>query len=204
MRPVLITAGATRNPVDAMRFVSAYSSGRTGVAIARALGERVTLLASPEAALRCNDGPVVAEFGSTRDLMARMQAWCEDHPDAIVVHAAAVGDYEVESATGKIPSGQPELLLRLVPAPKILDRMRSWSPDLGIVSFKAAPPGTTPEQLATIADAQRKRTDSALVFANTIGRTGTDVVLVDATGATHHASRRDGLDDLVSRVAGMR
>ncbi len=204
MKPVLITAGATRNPVDEMRFLSAYSSGRTGVALARALGGRVTLLASPEAALRCNDGPVVVEFGSTRDLMARMAAWCADHPDAVVIHAAAVGDYEAVEASGKIPSGQPELLLRLVPAPKILDRMRSWSADLRIVSFKAAPPGTAPDQLATIADAQRKRTDSALVFANTIGRTSTDVVLVDAAGATHHASRADGLADLVARVHAMR
>lgn len=203
MRPLLITAGATRNPVDAMRYLSAHSSGRTGVQLAQGAGGDVFLLGSPEARLR---GPGLAgeTFGSTRDLLARMEGWCRAHPDGVVVHASAVGDYEVDGAAGKIPSGQSELTLRLRPTPKILDRIRGWSLDLRIVSFKAAPPESTPDDLVRIADAQRRRTDSALVFANTIGRLGSGVVLVDAAGATHHETRDAALADLQGRVARLR
>ena len=55
---VLITAGATRNPLDAVRLLTARSSGRTGVGIARDLlarGVKVHLLGSAEACLRAPD-----------------------------------------------------------------------------------------------------------------------------------------------------
>lgn len=203
MRPLLVTAGATRNPVDAMRYLSAYSSGRTGSDLARGAGEGTHMLGNPEALLRAPD--VTGEaFGSTRDLLARMHTWCVGHPRGVVVHAAAVGDYEAAEAAGKIPSGQAALQITLRPTPKILDRIRGWSAELAIVSFKAAPPGSSPEDLVRIADAQRRRTDSALVFANTIGRLHAGLVLVDAQGATHHDTRADATADLAHRVALLR
>jgi len=203
MRPLLVTAGATRNPVDAMRYLSARSSGVTGTALARQAGGAVFLLGSPEARLRAPDLPGET-FGSTRDLLERMHAWCSRNPTGVVIHAAAVGDYEVAGAGGKIPSGQASLTITLSPTPKILDRIRGWSPDLRIVSFKAAPPASDPAALHRIADAQRVRTDSSVVFANTIGRLQAGVVLVDAAGATHHAHREDGLRDLGRRVSQLR
>jgi phosphopantothenoylcysteine synthetase/decarboxylase len=203
MRPLLVTAGATRNPVDAMRYLSAYSSGRTGAALALGAGAGVHLLGNPEALLRA-PGVGGEAFGSTRDLLSRMRQWCGAHPRGVVVHAAAVGDYEVAEAAGKIPSGQAALQLTLRPTPKILDRIRGWSPDLIIVSFKAAPPASTPDDLVRIADAQRTRTDSAMVFANTIGRLQAGLVLVDSHGATHHGTRADATADLARRVAALR
>ena len=203
MRPLLITAGATRNPVDAMRFLSAHSSGRTGTTLARNAAGPVHLLGSPEARLRAPQIPGET-FGSTRDLLDRMERWCRQHPGGVVVHAAAVGDYEVGGAAGKIPSGQADLTITLQPTPKILDRLRSWSDDLRIVSFKAAPPGSSVADLQRIADAQRIRTDSTLVFANTIGRLGSDVVLIDASGATVHPDRSTALADLEARVVALR
>jgi phosphopantothenoylcysteine synthetase/decarboxylase len=212
MRPLLVTAGATRNPIDAMRFISAFSSGRTGVQIATSLpAPGVTMLGSPEASgrLRASRGVDTSRvtaltFDSTRDLMRRMQDWCQVHPAGIVVHAAAVGDYEAQADAGKISSGLDELVIRLRPAPKILDAIRGWSPDLDIVSFKAAAPETSAVDLAKIAHAQRQRTDSALVFANVIGDIGRDVLLATATGTTRHAVRDDGLRDLVSRLRALR
>lgn len=203
MRPLLVTAGATRNPVDAMRYLSAHSSGRTGAALAASAGPGAHLLGSPEALLRA-PGLAGEAFSSTRDLLVRMRRWCLAHPDGVVVHAAAVGDYEVADAEGKIPSGQAELLLTLRPTPKILDRIRSWSSELAIVSFKAAPPQSSPADLVRIADAQRQRTDSALVFANAIGRLHAGLALVDAGGATHHETRAGALDDLGQRVTALR
>ncbi|MFT5683640.1 MAG: phosphopantothenoylcysteine synthetase/decarboxylase, partial [Myxococcota bacterium] len=150
MRPILITAGATRNPLDAIRYLSAFSSGTTGVGLARALSDAgaVTLLGSAEACLRAGSGLETEEFISTRDLMARMERWVTAHPTGIVIHAAAVGDYEAAEGDGeKIPSGQSELIIRLRPTPKILDRISDWSADAKIISFKAASPETTDARL---------------------------------------------------------
>ena len=204
-RAVLVTAGATRNPVDAMRYLSARSTGATGVWLATALARdtRVTLLGSAEALLRLGPPPprvTAEEYGSTRDLMARMAAWVARHPDGVVVHAAAVGDYEAAPFDGKLPSGRGELMLRLTPTPKILDHLKQWSEALFVASFKAAPPGATGDRLCEIAESQRVRSRSDVVFANTIGRLGDDVLLASPTGCARFVSRAAGLDALLSTL----
>ena len=204
MRRVLITAGATRNPVDAMRYLSANSSGNTGLWLAEQLlaqGCEVWVLGSVEARLRGPDLPGES-FGSTRDLMAKMQRRVQAHPGSVVVHAAAVGDYEVCDPPGKHPSGQNELVLRLTPTPKIIDHLKVWDPSLTLVSFKAAPPDTSGADLEQIADAQRARTGSALVFANVLRRLGTDVLLLDASARRWFDGRQAALDALQEAVLG--
>ena len=205
MRPVLISAGATRNPVDAIRYLSAHASGRTGVEIGRALqarGAAVRLLGSPEACLRAEGGLPTEPYGSTRDLMARMLTWLQAHPDGVVIHSAAVGDYEVQAADDKLPSGREELVLRLRPTPKILDALKPAAPGCRVVSFKAASPETTGDGLVQIARAQLRRTGSDLVFANTIGQLGTTATLVDADDATAYADRGAAITALIERVRG--
>jgi len=205
VRPVLITAGATRNRIDAMRYISAHSSGHTGAHIAAALGaEGLLLLGSPEACLRTSPATATASYTDTLDLMAQMRDWLQANPRGILIHAAAVGDYMIDpddpDGHGKLPSGQAELHLRLVPAPKILDQVRSWCPGVFLVSFKAAPPGAGIDTLSDLAHTQRERTGSDLVFANTIGRTDRDIVLVDAEGPHPHADRDHALQSLVQRI----
>ena len=99
MRPLLLTAGATRNPVDAIRYLSAHASGRTGIDLAGRLSGAyaVHVLGSGEACLRAPAGLSTEEFTSTRDLMARMERWIRANPTGIVIHSAAVGDYEAEA-----------------------------------------------------------------------------------------------------------
>ena len=64
MTKILITAGATRNPIDSMRCITANASGRTGVGIAERLAEYdVTLFGSPIACLRTTGVKKVIEFG---------------------------------------------------------------------------------------------------------------------------------------------
>lgn len=206
MRPVLVTAGATRNPVDAIRYLSAHASGRTGVAIAGALAEDggvVHLLGSPEAALRGAALPSTEVYDSTRDLMARMRRWLEAHPRGVVVHSAAVGDYEAAPTAAKLASGADELVLRLTPTPKILDQLKGWAPDCRVVSFKAASPETSPDGLVEIAQRQRARTGSDLVFANVIGKLDRSVVLVDDAPQAF-ARRADAVAALIDRVRAWR
>lgn len=204
-RPALVTAGATRNPIDAIRYLSAHATGTTGVHLAAALadGFDVHLLGSAEACLRARlDAPAVpaTEYLGTRDLMARMEAALRARPGGILVHSAAVGDYEAVPTTTKIPSGQAELVLRLTPGPKIIDHVRTWDPDVFLVSFKAGSPDWSEDRLEAVARAQLERTASDLVFANRIGALGTSCMLLDARGTTRFTTRSEALAALVERL----
>ncbi len=201
-RPVLISAGATRNPIDSMRCITANSSGGTGVALATALqpDHPVHLLASPQAALRASAAGVssVELFESTVDLMERMERWVRAHPRGIVIHAAAVGDYAPEASGGKVSSGKACWTLELAPTPKILDHIRGWAGDeLVLVSFKAAAPETGDSDLVGIARKQAERTASDLVFANVLGRLGTRVAIVTPEDERWFDDRQDALQALI-------
>lgn len=205
MLPALVTAGATRNPVDAIRYLSAHSTGTTGVALARALADHfeVRLLGSAEACLRARlDAPNVPapEYTSTRDLMAKMEAELRSRPGGVLIHCAAVGDYEMAPSATKIPSNQPELVLRLTPGPKIVDHVRDWDPGVFLVSFKAGNPEWDEARLQAVARAQLERTRSDLVFANRIGALGTSCLLLDSRGTRHFSGREEALRALVAHV----
>lgn len=207
MRPLLVTAGATRNPVDAIRYLSANATGRTGIELASRLRPRFggLVLGSAEATLRAQAlGLPAEEFWGTRDLLGRMERWLTTNPGATLIHSAAVGDYEVPAedlaAAGKIPSGQAEIHIRLVPAPKILDRVRGWCPDAFLVSFKAGRPGLLAEELEAIARAQLRRTGSDVVFANVLGRLQDSVLLVRESDTVAYARREDAVNALVESL----
>ena len=197
--PVLITAGATRNPIDSMRSITANSSGRTGVVLAKILKEanvECTLLGSNVALLQPECPVKTIEFTSTRDLLDKMRSWLKSNPTGIVVHAAAVGDFEVvETVAGKISSGQ-NLVLHLQPTPKIVDHVKKWAPDSRLISFKAAAPNTNSDALEQLALKQSQRTHSDLVFANVLGQIENNVLIYSASGTTWYPQRQDGLKAL--------
>jgi phosphopantothenoylcysteine decarboxylase/phosphopantothenate--cysteine ligase len=205
-RPVLVTAGATRNPIDQMRHISGNSSGRTGVVLAAALSDHLPLhfLGSPEALLRAWEplsSGTLEEFGSTRDLMHRMERWVRANPAGIVIHAAAVGDYETEPIDGKVESGREPWTLVLRPTPKIADHLRDWGgPGVLLVTFKAAAPGTGSDALLSLARRQLERTRSDLVFANVLGDLDRHLLLVDAHGASTYEHRAETVAALIAWV----
>ena len=199
---ILVTAGATRNPIDAVRYLSAHSSGRTGGQISQELldlGADVWLLGSEEARLRSPNIPGET-YGSTNDLMEKMRLWVEAHPAGGVIHSAAVGDYGLlVPQSAKIPSGQRTWTLELSAMPKIADRVREWGCSGIYVTFKAAGPNTSPEELIAICYAQRERTGCDIVFGNVLGALQTSVVLVGQT-ATPYPDRSSAIRALVSEV----
>ncbi len=185
-----------------MRYLAAYSSGRTGVTLAAELARdhQVTLLGSPEACLRVQ-APVQPDlFGDTRDLMTRMEEWVRAHRGGLVVHAAAVGDYETQPSPDKLSSGLDELVIRLRRAPKIADHVKDWDPSCGFVTFKAAGPNTDAEQLVAICRAQLRRTRSDWVFGNVIGALQSTCVIVDEDGSEAFENRTDALHALAARL----
>ena len=201
--PALVTAGSTRNPIDAMRHIAAFSSGRTGVRVAQILEERgaeVHLLGSPEAVLRAGDSLSTETFTSTRDLMARMKDWLLAHPTGWVIHSAAVGDYEAVPERGKIASGQDALTIQLQAAPKIINHLKGWAPDSKLVGFKAAGPETNAEQLVAACRELGFRCRANWIFGNVLGSIESTATLVDRFGAESFSNREAAFQVLAAHV----
>ncbi len=92
-----MSAGGTREPIDPVRYLGNRSSGRQGVAVARAAadrGARVTLVAAHlDADVRPDPRVEVIAAGTAEELGRAMDATA---PDAdVIVMAAAVADYSV-------------------------------------------------------------------------------------------------------------
>ena len=102
-RRVLVTAGATREPLDPVRFLSNRSSGKMGFAIAEAArlrGAAVTLVCGFTTA-QSPSGVEIVKVGSAEEMFRA----CETRFDesGIFISAAAVADYAPETvATEKI------------------------------------------------------------------------------------------------------
>jgi phosphopantothenoylcysteine decarboxylase/phosphopantothenate--cysteine ligase len=119
-RRVLVSAGGTREPLDAVRFLGNRSSGRMGVALAeeaRRRGATVTLLAA-NLAVPVPRGIDVVQTPTA----AEMQTAAEQRRDAeVVVMAAAVADYRpAEPIDGKRPKDGNGWSVELEPTVDIL------------------------------------------------------------------------------------
>jgi phosphopantothenoylcysteine decarboxylase/phosphopantothenate--cysteine ligase len=122
-KQVLVSAGGTREPLDAVRFVGNRSSGRMGVALAeeaRLRGADVTLIAanlavSPPGKVELVPAATAAEL--EREVLARADA-------DIVVMAAAVADYRpAEPTTEKRPKNRDPWTVTLEPTGDVLEQL---------------------------------------------------------------------------------
>ena len=120
---VLITAGPTRERIDPVRYISNFSTGRMGVALAEEAARRgadVKLVLGPTEVRPSKDsGVLTVDVESAREMLG---ACLEAFPTAdIAIMAAAVADYTVANpATRKIKREHTEVpTLELVKNPDI-------------------------------------------------------------------------------------
>jgi phosphopantothenoylcysteine decarboxylase/phosphopantothenate--cysteine ligase len=118
---VLVSAGGTREPLDAVRFLGNRSSGRMGVALAteaKRRGAKVTLLAS-NLAVQPPDGVEVVQTPTAADVEreARTRSAAAD----VLVMAAAVADFRPARAIeGKRAKSDEPWQLELQPTTDVL------------------------------------------------------------------------------------
>ncbi len=114
---VLVTAGGTREPIDAVRVIANRSSGKQGYAIAENAARRgatVTLVSTV-------DRPTLASITvipvETADDMLRAVTCHSDSSDVIVMSAAVADFRPVQRSDGKIKKadGVPEIVLEKTP-----------------------------------------------------------------------------------------
>jgi phosphopantothenate---cysteine ligase (CTP) len=168
----IVTAGPTYEPLDEVRRLTNFSTGRLGAGLANFLvrhGHEVTLLLSRQATYHAERPPQRVEtFGTTADLRDLLRGLAAGRADA-VFHAAAVSDFAigkiwsrppqgepVEIKARKIPTRQGTLLAELVPTPKIIAELRGWYPTAKLVGWKYEADGDRPTtvQLAEMQMAQ--------------------------------------------------
>ena len=118
---ILITAGATREPIDPVRFISNRSSGRMGFALAEAArdrGAKVTVVTG-STSVRPPHGVRVVTVSSAEEMR---QAVAEEVSKATVfIGAAAVSDYRAKNKSDtKIKKSDVEIELKLERTPDIL------------------------------------------------------------------------------------
>ena len=118
---VLVSAGGTREPLDAVRFVGNRSSGRMGVTLAaeaRRRGAEVTLLAA-NLAVPAPAGVELVETPTAADLEREATARAAEAD--VVVMAAAVADYRpAEAFAAKRPKDTAAWTLELEPTTDVL------------------------------------------------------------------------------------
>lgn len=135
-RTVLVTAGATRENIDKVRFISNNSSGKMGIEIAKAAmerGARVILIA----------GSVSVEIPKGLDKLIRVvstedmyNAVMSEYKDAdIIIKAAAPADYTVKPYDNKLK--QEKLILELVKTNDIAKAIGKLKGDRKLIIFSA-------------------------------------------------------------------
>jgi phosphopantothenoylcysteine decarboxylase/phosphopantothenate--cysteine ligase len=118
---VLVSAGGTREPIDAVRYVGNRSSGRMGVALAaeaRARGAQVTLLGA-NLAVPAPAGVELVETPTAADL--EREALERAAASEVVIMAAAVADYRpAEALSAKRPKDRSGWTVELEPTADVL------------------------------------------------------------------------------------
>jgi len=136
-RKVVVTAGPTREPVDAVRFLSNRSSGRMGFSLAAAAWRRgadVVLVSGP-AAVAPPPGPQLRHVTTAAEMEAAVRE--ELAGAAALIMAAAVADFRpARPAAGKIKKEHGLPSIELEPAPDVLQATRdARAPGLVTVGF---------------------------------------------------------------------
>jgi phosphopantothenoylcysteine decarboxylase/phosphopantothenate--cysteine ligase len=168
-RTILITAGPTREEIDPVRYISNYSSGKMGYALARAArrrGANVLLISGPTA-LAMPDGVSVVKVASAVEMQNEVMAHVAECD--VVIKAAAVADYRplVRNST-KIKKKSESAIIELIKNPDILAGLGELKSRPFLIGFAAET-----DAVAENAGKKLREKNLDMIVAN-------DVSLVDA------------------------
>jgi phosphopantothenoylcysteine decarboxylase / phosphopantothenate---cysteine ligase len=199
---VLVTAGPTQEPLDAVRYLSNRSSGKMGYAIAQdaaARGARVVLVSGP-VSLPSPKNVEVIHVQTARQMFDAVMKHLEEA--SIIVKAAAVADYYRAGAPEyKVKKTAARMSIELDPTVDILAELGRKKGDRLLIGFAA-------ETADLIAEARRKleSKNCDMIVANLVSQEGigfdsdeNEVVLVkqDADPVT---IRRAPKKEIASRI----
>lgn len=210
----VVTAGPTYEPLDNVRRLTNFSTGRLGTELANYLtqrGHNVHLLLGEHATYR---GECLAaqteEFSTTADLAQRFIKRANTRVDAIF-HAAAVSDFKfgkvwvrsesgelAEAQSGKISTRKGTLLAELVPTTKIIGQLRGWFPASKLIGWKFEVDGV-PARVIELGQTQMSecRTDGCVANGPAYGE---GFALLSPGGGQEHCANRQDLFTALERL----
>jgi phosphopantothenoylcysteine decarboxylase/phosphopantothenate--cysteine ligase len=201
----IVTAGPTFEPLDDVRRLTNFSSGKLGSQLADFLvaqGHRVTLLRGHYSTFHeKNAAQKIVPFDTTADLKAKLESFASEKIDAIF-HAAAVSDFGFgkifersangelrELIAGKISTRDGTLLAELVTTPKIISTLRQTFPASCIVGWKYEVDG---DRASVIAKAAKQIAENKTDACVANGRAyGFGFGLVQRDGSEHFSNTTD-------------
>ena len=211
----LVTAGPTFEPLDDVRRLTNFSTGRLGTELGNFLtarGHHVTLLLGESATYKgASAAAAIKMFSTTSDLRRKLKACSRKKVDAIF-HASAVSDFAFgkmfqRTAVGKFTAFTPSkkistrsgnLFVELVPTPKIIAELRGWFPHTKIVGWKFEANGQRPEALRA---AEKQLAACATDYCVANGPAyGQGFGLVGADDGTKHFARAANLFTALEKI----
>ena len=196
-RRMLITVGRTVEYIDPIRVVTNNSSGKMGMAVARAAleaGAEVTVVYGKGSATPPEGATVVRVDTAEGMRRAVTDELTGTRRYDIVVAAAAVGDWKPVSEQRKKISthGRERLVIELVPTPKIIDGIKRDFPHTFLVAFRAQHDLAIEELLADARE-RAEKADADLIAVNDVSRAGTgfetdtnEMYLIARDGSQEH------------------
>lgn len=163
---VLITAGATREDIDRVRFISNYSSGKMGIAIARAVQDRggKVILITGSISVDIPSGIYKhVKVVSTEDMYNAVMDNLDE--SNIIIKAAAPADYKVKPYASKIKDDK--VTLELVKTTDIAKEVGKVKGDRKLVIFSAET-----DDLINNAKSKLKNKNADIVIANDVTMKG--------------------------------
>ena len=197
---MLITSGGTEEPLDGVRYITNFSSGRTGAGFAEyaaSQGNGVVLLHGYHAVLPDTEARgSIGSIGSIKrvryrtfsDLDTQLQKILKEDPEiSTIIHLAAVSDYSPEfietpdgdyfpaGEQGKLSSGPETMVVHLRRNFKILSRIRGYAQDreLILVGFKLTNTEDTDKKKSAIQEILQNNSCDILVH-NDLNDIGTN------------------------------
>ncbi len=203
---IVVTAGGTQEPIDPVRYVGNYSSGKMGYAMAEAARDRgaeVKLITAPTSLPEPTGMEVV--YIKTATQMKEAVAEATAQADALIM-AAAVADYQPKStAKAKIKKDSPSLTLELIRTPDILTEVKGNFLKVGFAAESEDVVGNAKQKL------EKKQLD--LIVANDItdkdsgfGVDTNKVTLIDRDGNVESLpllTKREVADRILDKVVGL-
>jgi phosphopantothenate-cysteine ligase len=191
VRNIIITAGGTSEKIDEVRVISNFSSGRLGLAVAKAFldtesadVEKIYYVCDRNTNAPSDERVEVVRVMGAQGLLEALRELLTTKKIDAVIHAMAVSDYTVKQVTtidairagkendpgyhlneGKISSEFDDLVIVLKKTPKVIGEIKKLQEDTILVGFKLLT-GVTKDTLIETGYKLLQKNRCSMVLAN--------------------------------------